>query len=260
MMNLPLVVGQTSANDDCVVDFISLPNLFVSYTSETQADDFFESLIKSIINKKSSQRIELAVAASRTNWFQSGTKDLLSYAKHRFIIGDVYRSNLNSRQQFFSTLSKEIRRRLKVLNKAKEKQSLPANNMVESPLNSFAYLIVYLDEVFDIILNNTKAIGLTFLQLLLFGKELKIHLIAASYSTYRNLLKQLMTLDPVAKAKLNKHSITQEFQVATPLGAELVITAEDFMFFKEANTKEYKRLFPKVKGTIAQPLTISLYE
>lgn len=105
-------------------------------------------------------------------------------------------------------------------------------------------LVVIIDDVFTFLLHQSKAVTKIFFDLLIFGAELNVHLVAASHFTYRNLLKQVMDMNPPMRRKMQFHYGCDCCQVITPVGAELVLTAEDLVFYKTKNEADYVRLFP----------------
>jgi hypothetical protein len=209
------------------VDFEQLPHLFVSYNDEAQIQNFFNSLIY-----KLSSGVSFSLASSKGYSFESPERKTYPFFKYYFNAGD----ESGCKEKFILSLSREMRLRSWMLKgKAKE------HNKAEKQMPD---MVIILHDVFDIILSRKKSIGMIFLKLLLMGKELKMHVVAASGSTYRNLLKQLAQMNPLVMEKFKTKLGLTGFQMSTSLGAELVMTAEDFVFFKAANQTDYHRLYP----------------
>ena len=87
-----------------------------------------------------------------------------------------------------------------------------------------------------------KKTALEFIELLGFGGEHSIHIIAASSGIYKPLLNQLIRLNPALIAKLGKANQLADFD--KPLAAELVMNPDGLIFFKERNEQVFTRLFP----------------
>ena len=104
-------------------------------------------------------------------------------------------------------------------------------------------LIVIIDELFSLILSQKKQTGIYFLQLIILGKQVGIHFIAASASTYRNLLLQLMNMHPDIEKQLSKKQYTKNTIIIKPLGAELVLTPDDLVFYKSISMQVHERYF-----------------
>ena len=117
-------------------------------------------------------------------------------------------------------------------------------NTQQNKNKSLPYLIVFIEDIFDMVLSSKKKTGLYFIELALLGKQYGIHFIAASSSTYRNLLSQLINIHPSIQKELKTHSIMENIKVINPLGAELVVTTEGILFFKEIGMILQTRLFP----------------
>jgi DNA segregation ATPase FtsK/SpoIIIE-like protein len=106
------------------------------------------------------------------------------------------------------------------------------------------YLIIVIDELFHLVLTRKKQTGLYFLQLLIVGHEVNMHVIAASESTYRNLLIQLVHLHPSIEQQLTTKKLIGSRTIIKPLGAEMVITPYNLIFFKTIDMSIYERYFP----------------
>ncbi|MCU7551492.1 hypothetical protein OCK74_20390 [Chitinophagaceae bacterium LB-8] len=237
-MTLPFIIGEDSANEVVFVDFEQLPHLFVSYNDEAQIREFIGSLISSLQLNNNGLLVDYALAVSARNHHLTLRRDC--NIKYCFVSDDYLMSNVGSKLKFMQALLKEMRSRSIYFRKLAEgkpekKKQVP-------------HLIILLHDVFDIVLSSKKSIGQIFLQLLLLGKALKMHVVAASGNSYRMLLKQLANLDPSVMRKFRNQFGHDHLNIVTPLGAELVITAEDFIFFKKANAIDYQRLYPARKS------------
>jgi hypothetical protein len=231
-MTFPFVIGEDSANEAVFVDFEQLPHLFVSYSDEIQIREFVNSMVGSLQMNNKDIPVEYSIALSGINHRLKFRRDCS--IKYCFVPGDELMSNVGSKLKFMQAISKEMRER----------------NFKLKRLSPFPHMIILLHDVFDIVLSHKKAIGQIFLQLLLMGKTLKMHVVASSGSTYRMLLKQLVHLDPSVMRKFRNQFGHDQLNIVTPLGAEMVITAEDFIFFKKANSIDYQRLYPVRKPVL----------
>lgn len=233
-MTLPLTIGKTSSNEPFIVDLEQLPHLFVSYNDEAQIHTFFNLLVNRLSSVEQAP-VSFAIGSSKEYQFIPSQRASNPFFKYDYKSAERD-SQLGTKERFMSCLSREMRLRSLFLKKG-EKQQLRLDK-------SFPSMVILLHDVFDIIISRKKSIGLIFLKLLLMGRQLKMHVVAASGGTYRNLLKQLATANPIIMERFKGKLGLQSFQIATSLGAEMVITAEDFVFFKEANNAEYQRFYP----------------
>lgn len=228
---IPVAIGKNSANEVYHIDLTQLPHLFISYTTGEQISRFFASLTSALNGGDSP--VHFAIASTRRSAGQAVPAP--GVVVHRFSAHDEEGSTVASREQFMLALSKEMRLRSAWLEKEK------GGTTTRKP---FPHMVILLHDIFDIILSNKKSIALSFIKLLLLGKMLRMHVVAASAFTYRNLLKQLIQLNPLVREKFKSFFDSGAYPVVTPLGAELVITAEDLLFFKPANAIDYERLYP----------------
>jgi hypothetical protein len=242
-MTLPFMIGEDSSNEPVFVDFEQLPHLFVSYSDETQIRDFVFSLVSSLQLSHKDVPVEYALALSGRAHYLKFKRDCCF--KYCFVPDDTLMSNTGSKLKFMLALSKEMRERSIHFKRVAEGKPEKRKHM--------PHLIVILNDVFDIVLSSKKAVGQIFLNLLLMGKALKMHVVASSASTYRILLKQLAQMDPSVMRKFKNHFGYDHLNIVTPLGAELVITAEDFIFFKKANAIDYQRLYPARMPNLEPP-------
>jgi hypothetical protein len=235
-MTLPFIIGEDSTNEAVFVDFEQLPHLFVSYSEESQIRQFICLLVNALQADHKGVPVDFALALSHSPVTHGHVFRKDCFFKYSFVADDELMSSVVSKEKFMQALSREMRERSILLKKQAEGK---CEKRKEVP-----HMIILLHDVFDFIMSRKKSIGLIFLQLLLMGKALKMHVVAASGITYRMLLKQLVNLNPAAMKKYQHFFGNDQMNIVTPLGAELVITAEDFIFLKKANSIDYQRLYP----------------
>ncbi len=205
-----------------VVELTDLPHLFVSYAEEEQLYRFYESL--SVATSETTP-IQWALAVKTSGFDQFNQTETIFH----FLTNDPENSNIESKFTFWKRLAKELKKR------KKDQQRLKEQFETKTPL-----LIVVLEDVLDMVITNKKYTGYYFLQLLAEGPGLGVHCIASSGRAYRNLLSQLLILHPKVKQQLQKQLPGVELSIQ---GAELVITPEDFYFYKGRNDKIHERYF-----------------
>lgn len=225
-MMLPLAIGANSLHEPFTFDLQGAPHLFLSYCSEAQAQAFYTRMLHSLAAEGA---VQFAVAFTKGG----GTLPLGDALRfpYRFIRGDEYSSNTASREAFLAALVREGKRRRKLQEKGGGRTPFP-------------HLVILLDDVMELVVSSRKAVGLAFLELLLAGHPCRMHVVAASVASCRHLLRQLMQVNPAVQETFHRLFDKYPLPVATPLGAEIVLTAEDFVFFKEAGAVDYHRLYP----------------
>lgn len=132
-----------------------------------------------------------------------------------------------------------MQQRLKFLKQAKKHKKGETDSS-----SSFPILVILIDELFNLVLLQKKSTGLYFLQLLIVGYEVNMHIVAASASTYRNLLIQLVNLHSKIEQQLNNNKLIGNRAIVKPLGAEMIITLDNLIFFKTIDTHTYELYFP----------------
>jgi hypothetical protein len=225
-MELPIVVGKNSSGNDYIINLEALPNLFISYYEEEQLETIFNHLILDLINNKSP--VQLAVSFSRKL-----SENLLPLIVDRKIeiqfVHSETKEVINSIDEFISALFLELKNRRKIKNKRIQKLS-------------DTIIVVFIDNIFEVIMSSHKKIGLAFIELLVNGPHRSIYFITGSSGIYKNLLDQLINLSPALKRKLqgSKHNL----KIDEPLAAELIINPDGLIFFRERIKKDFVRLFP----------------
>ena len=231
-MQLLLIIGKNSLNEPILVDVCSLPNLFVAYSYDTQLQSFFQHCINTINNAyKSGKNIVIAIAVSNSNAHL--LNEIVSPITLAFIPNSTINAtlNCNSKDAFILQLFTEMKSRVKQQKQGKQTAKyLPT-------------LVVMIDELFSLILSHKKQTGIYFLQLLIIGKQVGIYFIAASASSYRNLLLQLMNMHPEIEKQLAKKQLTKNSTIVKPLGAELILTPDDLVFYKSITMPLHERYF-----------------
>lgn len=230
-MHLSLPVGANSSNHPYLVSLCTLPHLFISYSSEQQINHLLQLWASTLGQQMQAGAVQLAIAHSKERLLPKRLQQYHYQLRHFFAVSYSAYNTADNRYVFLMQVWKELKKR-------KRLAQLHAAKFEKEPV-----MIVWLDDVFDLIITRKKHTGLAFLDLLLNGAGCKMHLVAASFSTYRNLLKQLAVLHPVVKEKLKTQPQPAAFYAATPLGAELVLTGDDLVYYKPANAQDYVRLY-----------------
>lgn len=228
-MPFPLAIGCNSAGESYVADLEGMPHLFFSYTEEEQAGRFFAPVLERWKKECVHPCIEVALALSRPALYPLFGGHGPLFNKHRFLPLHPEESNLQSREQFFAALVKEMKRR--------EAMVLRSGNEKLPPM------LVIIDDVFEIILSHKKALALSFIRLMLWGKALGMHVIAVSSRSHHHLVQQVSRLTPALHRKFRSYIDERGITPAVAFGAELVITGDELVYYKDAGAREYQRLY-----------------
>ena len=227
MENIPLVIGKQSSGEEFIIDLERLPHLFISHSNDKQLQNIFIQLIGNIVQNE----IELHLSLSLSRRMTLLIKPLVPIESlfMEFNHNDFEDGKINSINEFVSSLIIEKKNRATLIKKSK------------IPMAMFPAIIIFIDNIFEIIMAQQKKTALSFIELLLTGAPVKMYFIMGSSGIYRPLLDQLINVSPVLKKKLKKSF--QEQLITQPLGAELVINPDGLLFFRERNEKIYTRLY-----------------
>lgn len=220
MSSIPLLIGKTSDNKLVRQDLVSMQHLFISYAEQIQFDRF----VKDVVTDLGRGRDDLFFATAVTrNCYQQ----LLPYMFNGTVAKFIHRDG----EQNSSKL--EFMRGLVSVLKFRQKQALNGQPIP-------ARIIILIEDVFSMVIPDKKGMGNLFLQLLLQGPSLGIHMLMGSIRTYRNLLTQLIHLDLQPKLRKQFGDI---FNKSEALGAELVLNTDELVFYKSRDAQDYNRYF-----------------
>lgn len=227
---IAIPIGKSSNGIAEEVDLTTMPHLFLSFSEEDQLYHYLEYLLHSW-NQITDFTCQLATALSLESYNAlqkhfSRPKPFYSWIRNNPEMGTI-----GSKPAFIQAIFKELKKRQK-----KTESSINVNY-------EFQPLIVIIDDLLEMLVNKRKTTGLRFLQLLIEGPAVRIHFITASGRSFRNLLNQLINMNPVTKEQLQQQLPNINLTYHLPLGAELILTPEDLFFFKARNQSDFQRLY-----------------
>lgn len=226
-MEVPLTIGRNSSAEKYFIDLADLPNLFISYHEEEQLTSIFKSLITDLL--KIEPPVQLAISFGRK--LAKNLEPLIYDTKIRlmFTHSDPEDNKINTIDEFISSLQLQLKDRRRLKAKTKNKNQNP-------------YLLVFIDNIFEVIMSSRKKTGMAFIEVLMNGPSESIHCIAGASGIYKNLISQLIHISPALKRKLNGSN--QTLKIDEPLAAELIINPDGLIFFRNRNENMFIRLFP----------------
>jgi hypothetical protein len=232
-MRVELKIGRESNGDDFVIDLSAESNLFISYTEESQLHHSFKNILNQFESSFNPDKTQFAYALSdkTARNILKGISEEFYFAK--FIRNEYRSGHIDTKPLFWNALLKEYKRR------AQQFKSAAGGNAGSNPI-----LLIFIDDIFDLVLSQTKKEGLSFLEIAFYGAQVGIHFVAASSSTYRNLLLQLIQLNPEMAQKLSKSNSNTFPKTSNPLGCELILSGEGLIFYREKLRPDMIRLYP----------------
>lgn len=235
-MIIPFIIGKTSNGDNQLIDLADTSLLIVSFCSEEQLETVIEQLCRAV---KDYQYLFYFLTNSRrlSQW------NLKKENVHFFLKDNPAEGNIISRKKLLEKIIKEIGRRKRILrkNKIASFSRYHALNLWNEEKLTYQFLIV--DDVWDIVISKPKNLGLDLINIMLKGPAVGIHTIIGSEISYYNLLAQLVNVNPAITTALQKKYGLPEPKRLSTMGAELIFTTENFIFFKPPNNMERTRLF-----------------
>lgn len=226
--NIPLIIGRQSSGEACIVNLADLPNLFVSYSNDQQLPGLFSSLIKTLPISHPAMQFAVSLGSRLAVLLQPLAKEETLLLQFTHAAYDP--AKIKTIEEFIGALMLEFKRRKTI---AKNSKSIPAR---------YPSLVVFMDDIFEIILSPQKKIPLSFIELLITGATVNMYFIMGSAGIYRNILNQLINVTPALQQKLKKS--VQAYTINQPLGAELVMNPDGLLFYREREEKIHRRLYP----------------
>jgi hypothetical protein len=236
-MIFPLVIGKNSNGEDQQIDLSDLALLMISYYNEHSVKDVFHQLYKNDYPYKS------------LNYLIANTRRLNQWQIHKDL-GYVYlrdepeEGNISSRKKLFKKVTDEIERRERILKsrKIKDFKRYVSLNLWNDDKLTYQFLLI--DDIWDIVTAKPKSLGIALIRILLYGPAVGIHTIIASAFSYRNLLQQLVNINPTITAELQlKYGIPEPKQLGT-IGSELIYSPDGLIFIRPAGSFELTKFYP----------------
>ena len=235
-MNIPLIIGKNSNGEDQSIDLDTVPMLMVSYCEETQINRIFQSI--HAIEYPHKPLNYLITNTRRLGEWKIGLEEAYVFLRDEPNIG-----NIKSRVSLLQMINKEIQRRQRLVthhNSMNFKRYISLNLWNQQKLN---YCFLLIDDIWDIVTAKPKSIALNLMNIFINGPSVGVHSVFASNISYRNLLEQLVTINPTIRLQLQKKYGIPEPKSITLLGSELIFTPDELIFYKPYGTMNMKRLF-----------------
>ena len=205
---LSLIIGSDSKGNTVSKSLPDLRNLFVSYLEDGQIMDIFKTFLAEGNNVI--ERV-LLITKEANQIDLSNFKNTETYVYNNPEIGSIKNKNL-----LFSQIIKDQNK-----------------GMGKTPNNKVT--LVLIDDMWQFYpkFTSKKAIN-HFRQLLEYGFLFNIHIVVGSILPYRNLFVQLMRSDTMGGNR----------NVVSTLGAELIFSPDELIFFRELVTEVQEIYYP----------------
>lgn len=230
-MVIPLAIGINSDAEIQEIDLSVIPLLMISYCEEQSIGSVFKQIYSTPYSSldlcyliTNSQRI--------TQWTLAQKKGDV------FLRDEPEQGTVISRFLLFKNISSEIDRRSKIL-KSKKSKSFKAYFMLNLwNEKKLYYRFLLIDDVWDILTAKPKTLGLTLMRIIVYGPAVGIHIILCSGISYRNLLQQLVSINPSITIILQaKYGIPEPKQIGS-ISRELIYNPDGLIFYKKGEELE----------------------
>ena len=202
---IPFQIGKKSDGSVVTWDICILPNLFVSY----QTLEEFENFTTTILAVQAKEINECLIISKRHFTNQ------IAINQETFVYSEPEAGSIKSINLAFTNPYKTLR---KAINK-------------NAPLTR---TVIVIDDIWQIVPKLKKGAASQFKQLLNKGVKKGIHFIIGSSMPYRNLLLQLM----IDRSEENKTGVINQ------LGAELIFNIDGLIFYRERNDINFITYYP----------------
>lgn len=228
-------IGKYSNGAIQLIDLSQISLLMISFSKDNQLVNILNKILKTDYENK------------KTHYIITSSRRLLQLeltGSELFFLRDIpEKSSFKSRSDFLNQINKEINHRLKILNDKKVKNfaryvSLNIWNDIK-----LTYQFMIVDDVWDLVVSKPKSIGLSMMNIILNGPIVGIHTIIASGISYRNILQQLIQINPVITDQLQKKFGIPEPKQLNVIGTELIFTPDDLIFLKKTGEMSIQRFF-----------------
>ena len=230
-MKLPFHIGKNSLAEHFTIDLSRVTLLMISYFSENQLTNLFSQFAK-----------------SKKNYFLTNSRRFKNWkididSNYVFIRDAPETGNISSRSKLVKHILNEIIKRNTVLQKNKIDSFTKYYALNTWHKVKLDYQFFIIDDVWDLVTAKPQKIALNFMMILLYGPSVGIHIVFASGLSYRNLLQQLVLVHPELTEELKKKFGSPPPQDINNLGHELILTADELVYYKKESIMEIEKLY-----------------
>jgi hypothetical protein len=236
-MLIPFKIGKNSNGDDQYIDLSEIPLLMVSYSDEHILNEVFQKLQFLQYPYKGANYV-ITNSRRLKLWEARNVEDQI------FLKDEPEQTNIHSRQKLFKKVIDEIVRREQIL---KSKKGMDFKRYYSLNLwnqEKFSYQFLMIDDIWDIVTAKPRGLGINLIRIMLFGPAVGIHTIFASGISYRNLLQQLVNINPAITDMLQeKYGVPEPKQIGV-MGKEFIYTSDGLIFYRKNGFEELEKYYP----------------
>lgn len=234
-MIIPFKVGKNSNGEDQFIDLSETPLLMVSYGDESTLNTLFQNICTIDYLDKSSNY--LATNSRRLQqWGEINSNDFI------YLRDEPEQGKISSRKNLLKKVTDEISRRQVLIKRVKDFKRYHSLNLWNEEKLTYQFLLI--DDIWDMLAAKPKDIGIQLIRVLLYGPAVGIHTIFASGISYRNLLAQLVNVNPLITDLLQEKYGIPEPTPISEFGRELIYSPDGLIFYKKNGFKEIEKFYP----------------
>lgn len=238
-MIIPFALGLNSNNEHQSIDLAQVPLLMVSYTETNELLPYFSQLSQGGIIAAEPAGSHFLLANSRYL-----PKDTNGWSY--FLSDEPERGTHTTRAKLLSAVLREMQFRERTMKQKRipifEKyHALNLWNKVKLP-----YKLLLIDDIWNLVQAKQSSLSISLFRIILNGPAVGIHTIIGSNISYRNLLQQLIALNPPIKKMLQeKYGIPEPTQIST-IAQELILSPDRLVFYKKGSMGELEKFYPLI--------------
>jgi hypothetical protein len=233
---IPFYIGKNSNGHRQMIDLADTSVMMISYSEAHSLLNAFAAIDAANYPYKDFNYI-IANSKNSSAWITSDCPHIV------FWKDEPTNGSVESRDKLMKLIGKEILGREKIMKKKPYKsfrEYFLLNDSNEQPL-SYRFLLI--DDVWDLVRAKPKSLSLLLIRVLLYGPAVGIHTIFASSISYRNLLQNLVNINPAIQQVLQaKYGIPEPTQINS-MGQELIFTPDGLIYFKKDSRADLLKLY-----------------
>lgn len=235
-MIIPFYIGKNSNGHRQMIDLADAAVMMISWSEEHSLLNAFAAIDAAIYPHKDFNYI-IANSKNSSAWITSGCPHFV------FWKDEPTNGTIESRDKLMKLIGKEILFREKIMKKNPGKSFREYFLMNDSNEQPLSYRFLLIDDVWDLVRAKPKCLSLSFIRVMLYGPAVGIHTIFASSISYRNLLQNLVNINPAIQLVLQaKYGIPEPTQINS-MGQELIFTPDGLIYFKKDSRADLLKLY-----------------
>jgi hypothetical protein len=232
----PLTIGLNSNNEPQQINLALVPLLMVSYSHSRELHPYFSQILS----------MEDPIIKAGSQFLIANSRHLPSEdSPHKcFLTDNPEKGTHISRQALLNNVLKEMKLRNKIMRQKKitSFKKYYALNLWNTIKLKYSFLLI--DDIWNLVSAKPQSLSISLIRIILNGPSVGIHTILGSNISYRNLLQQLIELNPAIEKMLQeKYGIPAPTQISS-IAQELIISPDKLIFYKKSSVLDMQKYYP----------------